>query len=287
MALSRRIIVGVLLLLVFAGVSAIGASAQSDTTGISISAYDCDSSPRENPNAICAPSGGTVINVSLDSGEFIGSCTLETNYPPFGGVWATCGVDGVPFNSTLVIAEDPESLPAGYVPINSPQTFEVGDTIPGGGDETTVGFTNVLQEGSGGVPPVVYRRTSLQNGSCEALEEPSYYPLYPVVIAEGEPVGQAIATEAETSHRTVDNPLDTLIDEPHAIVVYENLTQNAPIIACGEIGGMNDHDGELVIGLREMNDSGFVGMAKLSYNAEDAEQTDVAVYLAQGLQYES
>src|SRR5215207_10351856 len=102
-----RIVSGVIVVLCLGGLSSGGVIAQEEETiGISISAQDCDSDPRENPDAICAPSDGTVINVNLDSGEFIGSCTLETSFTPYGGVWATCGVDGVPFNSPPLIAED-------------------------------------------------------------------------------------------------------------------------------------------------------------------------------------
>jgi hypothetical protein len=280
----RRFVLAAVVLLCLGALSSVGASAQREgTTGISIGGANCDADPRENPDAICAPAGGVVINVSLDSGDLIGSCTLETKFTPYGGVWSICGVDGVPFNSTLIIAEDLGSLPTGYQPLNSPQTFEVGDVIPGGGDQTTISFTNVLQEGSGGKPPLVYRSTSLYGGSCDEIAKVGYFPLYPVVIAEGEPVGQSIAIEAETGYRTVDIPLDTIIDEPYVIVARKTLDSQSTIIACGEIGGVNDQDGELVIGLHEMNNSGFTGMARLSYNAEDAEKTDVAVYLAAGL----
>jgi hypothetical protein len=278
-----RIVSAVIVVLYLYGFSGIGVSAQSEGTfTISIGAYDCDSNPRENADAICAPNGGTVVTVTLDSGEIIGSCTLEIRPFPTGGFASICGVEGVPFNSTLIVAEDPATLPLGYEPLDSPQTFAVGDIPPGGGDGPVVGFTNVLQEGSGGTPPLVYRWTVISKGTCDSIED-WFYPLYPVVLAEGEPVGQSVAIEAETSYRTVDMPLDTLIDEPHLIAVYATMDSRDPVIACGEIGGVNDHDGELVIGLREMNDSGFTGMARLSYNAEDAEKTDVAVYLAQGL----
>lgn len=283
--MHRRFVLEAVVVLCLGALSSAGVSAQREgTSGISIGGANCDADPRDNPDAICAPAGGVVINVSLDSGEFIGSCTLKTSFTPYGGVWSICGVDGVPFNSTLIISEDPDSLPKGYEPLNSPQTFEVGDTIPGGGDQTTVSFTNVLQVGSGGQPPIVYRATSLNGGSCDDIAaQTGYVPLHPAVIAEGEHVGQPNAIEAETSHITLDILLDTLIDEPHVIVVHERLDSQTPIIACGEIGGVNDHDGELVIGLKEMNNSGFTGMARLSYNAEDAEKTDVAVYLAAGL----
>jgi hypothetical protein len=282
-----RIVSAVVMVLCLFGLSGGGVVAQREGTfGISIGAHDCDSDPRENPDANCAPSVGTVMTVSA-GGELIGQCTVEAFNTPYGGIGSGCAVDGVPFNSTVYIYEDISSLRFGYEPINNPEVLVTTDVIPGGGDGPVVDFINVLKKGSGGKPPVVYRSTSISGGTCSEVEQIGYYPLNPVVIAEGDPVGQPVAIEAETMYQTFDRPLDILIDEPQAIVVHETLDSQGPIIACGEIGGVNDHDGELVIGLHEMNDSGFVGMAKLSYNAEDTEKTDIAVYLAQGLEEES
>jgi hypothetical protein len=280
-----RVVLAAIVLLCLGGVSSVGASAQREGTfTLSIGGANCDSDPHENTKAICTPAGGVVINVELESGESIGSCTLKISNPPSGGVAAGCGVEGVPFNSTLIISEDPASLLKGYEPINSPQTFVTTDVIPGGGEGPVISFTNVLQAGSDGEPPAIYRMTNLYGGTCDEPDmQNGYYPLSPVVLAQGEPVGQSIAIEAETGYQTVNIPLDTLIDESHVIAVHENLKPNAPIIACGEVGGVNDHDGELVIGLKEMNNSGFTGIARLSYNPADDQKTDVAVYIAKGL----
>jgi hypothetical protein len=280
-----RLVLAAIALLCLGGFSSAGAFAQREGTfTLSIGGANCDSDPRENTNAICAPAGGVVINVALESGESIGSCTLKISYPPSGGVTAGCGVEGVPFNSTLIISEDSASLPKGYEPINSPQTFVTTDVIPGGGEGSVISFTNVLQPDSGGEPPAVYRMTNLYGGTCDEVDmQNGYYPLSPVVMAQGEPVGQSIAIEAETGYQTVNILLDTLIDEPHVIAVHETLRPESAIIACGEIGGVNDRDGELVIGLKEMNNSGFTGIARFSYNPEDAQKTDIAVYLAKGL----
>jgi len=140
----------------------------------------------------------------------------------------------------------------------------------------------VWQPSLGGAPPPIYRWTVIYNGICADLKGEAAR-LYPVVMAQGPHVGQSVAIEAETAFRTVDRPLDELIDEPHAVAVHERLDSRSPIIACGEIGGANDGDGELVIGLKERNNSGFTGIARLAYNAADAQKTDIAVYLAQGL----
>jgi hypothetical protein len=282
--MSSRIVAVVLLLSVLVGMSGVGVSAQGEeeTFTLSIGGSDCDADPRDNPAAICAPSDGMRVVVTLDSGRLIGSCTLEVFYTPYGGVASSCGVEGVPLNSTLIIEVDPNSLPVGYRSLNSPQTFQTTDIIPGGGDSPVISIITVWQQSIGGEPPLIYRWAVIHHGICNDIKD-EVVRLYPVVIAKGPRVGQADAIEAETSYRTVDKSLDVLIDEPHVVVVHERLDSRSPVIACGEIGGRNDGDGELIIGLHEMNGSGFFGVVRLSYNADDPEQTDVAVYLVNGL----
>src|SRR5215211_8375009 len=142
-----RVVGAVMLLSVLVGISGSDVSAQgeAETFTLSIGGSDCDSDPRENPDAICAPSDGIRVIVTLGSGTLIGFCTLEVFYTPYGGVASSCGVEGVPLNSTLIIEVDPDSLPVGYRPLNSPQTFEVGDLIPGGGDAPVISIINVWQ----------------------------------------------------------------------------------------------------------------------------------------------
>jgi hypothetical protein len=284
MKMLGRIVSAVIVVLLLASVSGSGVSAQGEgeTFTLSIGVSDCDADPRDNPDAICAPSEGIRITVTLESGTLIGSCTLDLFYTPYGGVASSCGVEGVPLNSTLIIEVDPDSLPIGYRPLNSPQTFEVGDIIPGGGDSPVISIITVWQQSIGGEPPLIYRWAVIHHGICNDIKD-EVVRLYPVVIAKGPRVGLADAIEAETSYRTVDKSLDVLIDEPHVVVVHERLDSRSPVIACGEIGGRNDGDGELIIGLHEMNGSGFFGVVRLSYNADDPEQTDVAVYLVNGL----
>ena len=97
---------------------------------------------------------------------------------------------------------------------------------------------------------------------------------------EGDAVGDEKAITAELS---VTNGalffLDAAIDEGMALVVYEDETTDTPI-ACGELGGVNTHDGMLPIGLGEIDDSGFVGTAVLSYNDADETTTDVTIVIS-------
>src|SRR5262245_15455221 len=137
-----RTAVALMSLMLMASVSGIDTSAQDQQSFvISIGGSLCDVNPRDNPDAICAPADKVLITIALESGQPIGSCTLKFFYSPSGGVGAGCGVEGVPPNSTVVVAVDQNSLPTGYRALNSPQTFDVGAIQPGGGDAPIISFT--------------------------------------------------------------------------------------------------------------------------------------------------
>ncbi len=274
-----------------------------ETFTLSVGGYLCDADPHVSSQTTCTAYGGAVVTVSLPDGTFVGSCVLETFDTPNGGVASGCGVPGVPLNATLVIAVDPASLPPGYVAVDSPQTLEVGSLIPGGGDGPVVGFAIVPQDGEPGDPIVVDdgtdsggdesagppgaeavggRAAEIHAGTCADLGDVDVI-LAPVLAAQGPAVGLDVAIEAETGGGTVAYPLDVLIDEPHAVVVRTSSAADSEIVACGEIGGVDNDDGALAVGLKEVDGSGFVGIAYLAYNAADGSATDVSVFLAEGL----
>ena len=72
-------------------------------------------------------------------------------------------------------------------------------------------------------------------------------------------------------------PLGDILSAPHALNVHESAEAIQNYIACGDIGG-RVIDGDLVIGLRELNGSGTHGVAVLE---GDDDGTDVTVYLSE------
>jgi hypothetical protein len=252
-----------------------------ETFSFSISGYNCEIDPTSIGigNAGCEPNGGAVVTVAFQGGEVIGSCLLELVPTPYGTLASLCSVPGVPLNTTLVISVDGTTVPAGYVAVNSPQVFEVGNLIPGGGDQAIVSLYFVRQNGDGGPNS---RPAMIQAGTCDSLG-PVAVILADILTPQGPAVGLASGIEAASGSTTVDFSLDVLIDEPHAVVVRAAAVTGAPVLVCGDIGGVDNDDGALVIGLREVADSGFVGIAYLAYNAVDGTRTDVSVFLAEGL----
>lgn len=89
--------------------------------------------------------------------------------------------------------------------------------------------------------------------------------------------------QAEYSYTNVPMSLDDILASQHAINVHESAENINNYIACGDIGGTVDANGTLAIGLREVNDSGFTGIAVLTRNPNDPATTDVSVFIAQGL----
>jgi hypothetical protein len=105
-------------------------------------------------------------------------------------------------------------------------------------------------------------------------------PLTDLTAPVGEGAGQAAeATPAEISFTNVPMTLDAILGTDHAINVHLSAEQIDTYIACGEVGGVVDATGALVIGLREQSDSGFTGIAFLAPGADGA-STDVSVFIA-------
>ena len=96
----------------------------------------------------------------------------------------------------------------------------------------------------------------------------------------GDRVGQARrAIPAESSFTSVPLTLDAILGADHVVNVHLSAEEIDTYIACGEIGGMLTPEGAVIIGLRELNNSGFTGIAYLAPGADGA-STDVSVFVA-------
>jgi|GEM_PF-1001476 len=116
----------------------------------------------------------------------------------------------------------------------------------------------------------------LHKGTCDNLDPSPVAPLAPLSFDRGmfgamgavEPnamgtpeatvAGFAIPVAVATTE--VALPLDAIISGGHALNVHDS-ADIATYIACGNIAGEPDEDGNLFIGLDELNGSGFRGIA--------------------------
>lgn len=135
-------------------------------------------------------------------------------------------------------------------------------------------------------PAADARPTALYAGACAEetadlgqVVSPLNGPAAPV----GDAQGQDGAAPAASSVTAIDLPFDDLLADAHAIAVLAADAEDAPVVACGEIGGTLTANGALVVGLREANGSGVAGVAILAPSALDPATSDVSVFVADDL----
>jgi len=127
----------------------------------------------------------------------------------------------------------------------------------------------------------------IHSGTCGDGLGDVVYPLSNVsesVLVNGTPVAGATggATDAiavAVSGTTVTSSLADLLASPYAINVHESAENIGNYIACGNIGGTMIGASDLAIGLGELNESGYSGVATLHDNGDGT--TAVSVYLTE------
>src|SRR5215213_1593685 len=124
----------------------------------------------------------------------------------------------------------------------------------------------------------------IHSGTCAELGD-VVVPLTDVtpIGDESNRTGATSAIPVESSLSVVDMPLQEIIDGGHAINIHLSADEIDTYIACGDIGGVvatdeGETENELIIGLGELNDSGYSGIAWLG---ADGDQTRVAIHLAE------
>jgi hypothetical protein len=127
------------------------------------------------------------------------------------------------------------------------------------------------------------RPAHIHEGSCGDDELGGIVaPLTSLTDASGAILGNQEAVVAASSFTSVPLPLDAILAADHAINVHLSEEEIEQYIACGEIGGPLNEAGNLVIGLKEQDRSGFAGIAFLAPGADGA-STDISVFVAEGL----
>ena len=120
-------------------------------------------------------------------------------------------------------------------------------------------------------------------GTCDALDPNPTFPLTDVALApdaSGDEADGTTAIPVEHSVTTVDTTVEDLRTGGYAINIHQRVEDIGTYIVCGNLSGVIDDSGALVVGLGELNDSGYSGVAILT---DQGEQTDVSVYLTEKL----
>ena len=122
------------------------------------------------------------------------------------------------------------------------------------------------------------RPSHIHSGDCDELGE-VIQPLNSLTVPVGAVSGNSDAVVAEAAFTSIPQPLDVLLAEDHALKVHLSPDQIQTYLACGDIGGAADADGALIVGMKELDDSGYAGIAYLVPAADGS--TSVSVMIAQ------
>ena len=127
----------------------------------------------------------------------------------------------------------------------------------------------------------------IHSGTCATLGD-VVVPLNDVggemMGADGSPMameemGSSAAIPVDLSSTTVQMALADILGGEHAINVHESAENIQNYIACGDLGGAVMGGADLAIGLGQLNESGYSGIAWLHDNGDGT--TDVKVFLTE------
>jgi hypothetical protein len=244
---------------------------------------------------VCDPGVGVTFTVNgPETNELLGSCVTELNPP--GAPTAGCSV-AVPYGTTVAVTEDLSTAPGGYVPLQNPLMIQTPAQPIADGIPPSAGFLNLLHQEPVAEPteeppagptlapqetaePVVARPAHIHRGTCDHLASEPRYDLTDLTVPTAEAEGAKEAAVAEASVSVIDVSIDALLATDYSVHVHASHDNLRTYVACGEIGGARRADGSLAVGLREVNGSGYEGIAYLAPDADDPGKTDVWVFIA-------
>ena len=230
----------------------------------------------------CERYGGASVTIATPEGSAYGSCETGASEPCFVTV---------PAGATVLATIDPATLPADTTVLGS-QTQEI--QIPPASEAWVLFIAVPAVQTPTPVPPtptplpptptpvpVEGRDVAIHEGGCDAAPGTPVVELTDLTGPEIGPDANADVIVAETSSSTIDLSLDTLTGDEHALVVFSDEDDATPV-ACTPIDGERNAIGELVLGLQEVEESGYAGIVYLAPAGDDG-QTRISVFLGEGL----
>src|SRR5688572_23002481 len=124
------------------------------------------------------------------------------------------------------------------------------------------------------------RPSHIHEGSCDELGA-VIQPLTFLNVPSGPVAGSSGAVVAEAAFTSIPQTLDELLAADHSLKVHLSREQIEIYLACGDIGGALDADGALIVGMKELDGSGYTGIAYLVPAANGT--TSISVMIAQVL----
>jgi len=124
------------------------------------------------------------------------------------------------------------------------------------------------------------RPSHIHDGDCDELGQ-IIQPLTPLTVPVGQVSGNKDAVVAEAAFTVIPQSLDELLATDHALKVHLSKEQIQIYLACGDIGGTVDANGALIVGMKELDNSGYTGIAYLAPAGNGG--TSVSVLIAKVL----
>ncbi len=106
------------------------------------------------------------------------------------------------------------------------------------------------------------RPSHIHTGDCDELG-PVVQPLNNLNAPGQEVIGNDEAVVAEAAFTNIPLSLDEMVASDHSVKVHLSREQIDVYLACGDIGGTLAEDGALIVGLKELDGSGYTGIAYL------------------------
>ena len=146
---------------------------------------------------------------------------------------------------------------------------------------STVAPARSSAQESTAIPPVP-RPVYIFAGACGQLQE-VLWPLNSLVSPNGVDGGSKDSDRTEYS-LTANVPLtiSAMLAGNYAISIYESADHTDRVLTCGNVGGVPDAVGTLVIGLRNQGGSDITGIAVLAPSPAEPSMTFVSVYISGG-----
>ena len=124
------------------------------------------------------------------------------------------------------------------------------------------------------------RPSHIHDGDCDELGQ-IIQPLTALTVPVGQVSGNKDAVVAEAAFTVIPLSLDELLATDHALKVHLSKEQIQIYLACGDIGGTVDANGALIVGMKELDNSGYTGIAYLAPAGDGG--TSVSVLIAKVL----
>ena len=121
------------------------------------------------------------------------------------------------------------------------------------------------------------RPSHIHVGDCDELGE-VIQPLTALTVPGGDVLGNSDAVVAEAAFTSIPQTIAELTAEDHALKVHLSKEQIQTYLACGDIGGTLDANGAMIVGMKELDESGYAGIAYLEEQPNGT--TSVSVMIA-------